>query len=89
MRQLAITMAGKKKSESIDPRNLQGFKYFELINDLLEQLRPIGTDRDRAGNRQLFFDQYATLMILYFFNSKFLVSKSNGYYKQLEGVFFV
>ena len=46
-----LAMAGKKKSESIDPRKLQGFKYFELINDLLEQLRPIGTERDRAGNR--------------------------------------
>ena len=53
----------------IDPRKLQGFKYFELIDELLQRLRPVGTQRDRSGNRQLFFDQYATLMILYYFNS--------------------
>ena len=79
-------MAGKKKSESIDPRNLQGFKYFELINDLLEQLRPIGTDRDRAGNRQLFFDQYATLMILYFFNSTVTTLRGLQQFTTLEKV---
>jgi hypothetical protein len=27
----------------------------------------VGTARDRAGNRQLFYDQYATLLLLYFF----------------------
>jgi hypothetical protein len=52
----------------LDPRKLQGFKYFELIDGLLERLRPVGTERDRAGNRELYFDQYATLMILYYFN---------------------
>lgn len=57
-----------KKDEPLDPRRLQGFKYFELIGELLERLRPVGTERDRAGNRQLFFDQYATLLLLYFFN---------------------
>ena len=52
----------------VDPRKLQGFKYFDLIDGLLERLRPVGTERDRSGNRNLFLDQYATLMILYFFN---------------------
>lgn len=56
------------KDGPLDARKLQGFKYFELLDGLLERLRPIGTERDRAGNRELFFDQYATLMILYFFN---------------------
>jgi hypothetical protein len=32
------------------------------------RLHTVGTERDRAGNRQLFYDQYATLMLLYFFN---------------------
>ena len=56
------------KDGSIDARKLQGFKYFELIDELLARLRPVGTERDRAGNRELYFDQYATLMILYYFN---------------------
>lgn len=56
------------KDEPLDARNVQGFKYFDLISDLLERLRPVGTARDKAGNRQLFFDQYAVLMLLYYFN---------------------
>jgi hypothetical protein len=34
---------------------------------LLQALHDVGTARDRAGNRQLFYDQYATLLLLYFF----------------------
>jgi hypothetical protein len=35
---------------------------------LFDHLHTAGTARDRAGNRQLFYDQYATLLLLYFFN---------------------
>ena len=35
---------------------------------LFARLRTVGTERDRAGTRLLFSDQYATLMLLYFFN---------------------
>jgi hypothetical protein len=31
-------------------------------------LKDIGTLRDKAGNRQLFYDQYISLLLLYFFN---------------------
>ena len=47
---------------------LQGLKYFRLLGPLFDHLHPVGTARDRAGNRQLFYDQYATLLLLYFFN---------------------
>lgn len=46
---------------------VQGFKYVRLVGTLLEALHDAGTERDRAGNRQLFYDQYATLLLLYFF----------------------
>src|SRR5713101_4585139 len=46
----------------------QGRKYLRLLGSLLQQLHEAGTARDRAGNRQLFYDQYATLLLLYFFN---------------------
>ena len=49
-------------------QDLAGFKYFDLLQPLLEKLHEAGTERDRAGNRQLFFDQYASLVLLYFFN---------------------
>lgn len=49
-------------------QDLQAFKYFDLLQPLLEKLHDAGTERDRAGNRKLFFDQYAALLLLYFFN---------------------
>src|SRR5215831_12915913 len=44
-----------------------GLKYLRLVGALLEALHEAGTERDQAGNRQLFYDQYATLLLLYFF----------------------
>ena len=44
-----------------------GFKYLRLVGALLQALHEAGTERDQAGNRQLFYDQYATLLLLYFF----------------------
>lgn len=60
-------MAAKKKPK-IHAKDLRGLKYFKLLNPLLERLHDVGTQRDTAGNRQLFFDQYAALLLLYFFN---------------------
>jgi hypothetical protein len=60
-------MAAKKKTK-LQAKDLRGFKYFKLLNPLLERLHDVGCQRDRAGNRQLFFDQYGALLLLYFFN---------------------
>lgn len=49
-------------------QDLGGFKYFSIVQPFLERLHDHGTERDRAGNRQLHFDQYASLILLYFFN---------------------
>ena len=38
------------------------------LEPLLERLRPIGTERDTARNRQLFFDDYVKLVVLYLTN---------------------
>ena len=46
---------------------VNGFKYVRLVSALLQALHDERTERDRAGNRQLFYDQYATLLLLYFF----------------------
>jgi hypothetical protein len=48
--------------------DLHGLQYFRLLGPLFTHLHTVGTARDRAGNRQLFYDQYATLLLLYFFN---------------------
>jgi Transposase DDE domain len=49
-------------------QNLPGLQYFRLLGPLFDPLHAVGTARDRAGNRQLFYDQYATLLLVYFFN---------------------
>jgi DDE family transposase len=54
------------KGESAVP-SVHGFKYVRLVGKLLQNLHGAGVERDRAGNRQLFYDQYATLLLLYFF----------------------
>src|SRR3989441_3179779 len=52
----------------VTAQDLQGFQYFRLLGPLFDHLHTAGTERDRAGNRQLFYDQYATLLLMYFFN---------------------
>jgi hypothetical protein len=43
-------------------------KYFKRLGPLLDRLHEDATARDKAGNRRLHFDQYAALLLLYFFN---------------------
>lgn len=49
-------------------KDLHGLKYFRLVGPLLERLHGDATARDKAGNRQLFFDQYTGLLLLTFFS---------------------
>jgi hypothetical protein len=56
------------REKGIRPEDIQGLKYFKLLDRVLERLRRIGTERDRAGNRELFYDQYVSLLLLYFFS---------------------
>ena len=58
----------RKDRPKITEEKLQGFKYFKILRPLLESLHQVGTQRDKAQNRQLFFDQYGALLLLYFFN---------------------
>jgi hypothetical protein len=60
-------MAAKRRTPIRD-KDLQGLKYFKLLGPLLDRLHDDATTRDRAGNRRLFYDQYACLLLLYFFN---------------------
>jgi Transposase DDE domain len=67
----------KRQSRSrVTAKDLQGFKYLQMVTPLLERLHAAGTGRDKAGNRQLFFDQYAALLLLYFFNP--ILTSLNG-----------
>lgn len=48
--------------------DLEGLEYFDVLMPLLTRLRGVGAQRDRAGNRRLFYDQYVSLLLLYFFS---------------------
>ena len=50
--------------EPLRPEDVGGFKYLRSIQDLLTPLR----DPAAHGNRDLFMDQYVSLLLLYFFN---------------------
>ena len=61
------------KKQEITESELQGFKYFKKLSQLLERLHTAGCQRDRAGNRLLHMDQYMMLLLLCMFSP---VSKS-------------
>ncbi len=50
----------------VRPPLAQGLKYVRLVGQLLARLHGAARVRDRAGNRRLFYEQYATLLLLYF-----------------------
>lgn len=61
-------MAQREDPTPIREEDVQGLKYFSKLGPLLERLRDVGCQRDKAGNRQLFMDQYCALVLLFLFN---------------------
>ena len=61
-----------RKSDKLKPqirdKDITGLKYFEKLLPLFERLHEIGCERDTAGNRDLHFDEYCCLVLLFFFN---------------------
>lgn len=43
-------------------------KVFNQMRKMLAHLHTAGTERDSAGNRKLFYDEYVMLLLLYFYN---------------------
>jgi len=60
-------MAQPKRSEITD-KDVTGLKYFDKLAPLLRRLHDAGCQRDKAGNRQLHFDQFCMLELLFLFN---------------------
>lgn len=52
------------REQMLRAEDVAGFKYLESVRELLAPLR----DPAAHGNRELFMDQYAGLLLLYFFN---------------------
>ena len=57
-------LPGPKPRSALEPRDIQGLKYFGLIRDLLARLH----EHKDCHNRKLHYDEYASLLILYFLN---------------------
>src|SRR2546423_10956840 len=49
-------------------QDLRGFKQLHRVAALLSHLHANGCERDKAANRELHFDDYVLLILLYLFN---------------------
>ena len=49
-------------------KDIVGLKYFDQLLPLLSRLHDVGCDRDKAGNRELRFDHYTVMVLLFLFN---------------------
>ena len=58
----------KDQRQKIRAKDIQGLKYFRALRPLLEHLHQVGTERDRAGNRQLHMDHYCMLVLLWLYS---------------------
>src|SRR3982074_2935321 len=53
---------------SITFDQLRGMKQLRHVAGLLSSLHKAGCDRDKAANRELHFDDYVLLILMYLFN---------------------
>jgi len=58
----------RDECEPIREEDVQGLKYFRKLWPLFDRLHDVGCRRDKAGNRELFMDQYCALVLLFLFN---------------------
>jgi hypothetical protein len=58
----------RQKRKDVREQDVTGLKYFRRLLPLFERLREVGCQRDKAGNRTLFMNQYCLLVLLYLFN---------------------
>jgi hypothetical protein len=66
---------GPKAKPAIKPSDIQGLKYFDKLKPLLARLHDVGTERDKANNRDLHMDEYCILVLMWLFNDPKAVEK--------------
>jgi hypothetical protein len=64
---MLLGMANQKRKK-VREEDVTGLKYFDRLAPLLERLHEDGCGRDKAENRELHFDQYCMLVLLFMFN---------------------
>lgn len=58
----------RRPAKPLKSRDIRGVKYVERLLPMLDALHEVGCERDKAGNRRLFYDQYCMLVLLSLFN---------------------
>ena len=58
----------KEHKAELTEKDIHCLGHLKRAVALLDGLRDVGCERDRAGNRQLFFDDYVKLVLLYIWN---------------------
>jgi hypothetical protein len=64
---IIFCVSGSAKREILID-DLRGMKQLRRVTGLLSDLHEVGCGRDKAGNRELHFDDYVLLILLYLFN---------------------
>lgn len=57
-----------ERAEEAAARRLRSVRMIKPLRRMLAQIHRAGTERDRARNRQFFYDHYLSLLLLYFVN---------------------
>lgn len=57
-----------KEHEPLKEKDIVCLGHLKRVFTLLDRLQDVGCDRDRAGNRELFFNDYCKLVLLYIWN---------------------
>jgi hypothetical protein len=78
-------MAARRRKD-VREADVTGLKYFDKLAPLLARLHDVGCQRDKAGNRDLHFDQYCTLVLLFLFNPAVTSLRSIQQASQLRNV---
>jgi hypothetical protein len=65
---------------------VRGFKHLQRVLILFDRLHACGTQRDKAHNRTLFYDQYAALVLLHCFSPAMMTLRSIAEVSELESV---
>ena len=59
---------GRPQRREVTVADVTGLKYFEKLKPLLERLHEVGCERDKAGNRELHYDEFCLFLLLGLFN---------------------
>ena len=66
---MLVGMASQNSTDKqIRESDLSGLRDLQAMAKLLKPLHDLGTERDKAGNRDLHMDQYCLLVLMWLYN---------------------